>query len=204
MNETEFVTPQKAAKFYNVSNETLRLWSQNGKIPFVTTPGGHRRYKITNFNKSSKKTDQRVSVIYARVSSFKQMSSLQNQIILLKQKYPEHRLIKDIGSGINFKRKGFTSILELLLNFNLKEVVVTNYDRFARFGEDLFYWLFTKYGAKIMVIDSPKFRSDEQELAEDIIAFSTIFTARYHGRRGSKIRQKNKILSDKGTKEDIK
>jgi predicted site-specific integrase-resolvase len=180
------------------------LWAEKGKIGFIKTSGGHRRYEIKSPSYHTKTVDTRVSVIYARVSSNKQKSSLKNQIVTLKKKYPKHRLITDIGSGINFKRKGFETILELLLDNNLKEVVVTHYDRLARVGEDLFDWLFEKYGAKIMVINTPKEQSDEQELAEDIIAITTIFTARYHGKRGSKIHKENKVLSNKRTKKAVK
>ena len=55
-----------------------------------------------------------------------------------------------------------------------------------------------------MAINSPKKTTDEQELAEDLITITTVFTARYHGQRGAKIRKKNKILSNKTTENNVK
>jgi predicted site-specific integrase-resolvase len=197
------VSPSVAAKIFNVSNETLRLWALDGKIQFTTTKGGHRRYKVRN---DVKNNDQRTSVIYARVSSSKQQTSLENQKQRLALLYPKHRVITDIGSGINFKRKGLKTVLELLFKGNLKEVVVTNRDRLSRFGSELFDWIFKKHNAKIVVIDDTKGTdgSDEQELAEDLIAITTIFTARYHGKRGAKVRKKNKISTNSKTERTTK
>ena len=42
----------------------------------------------------------------------------------LKQKYPKYTIVSDIGSGINFKRKGFQTILDKIFEGNVSEVVV--------------------------------------------------------------------------------
>jgi excisionase family DNA binding protein len=39
-----YLTPHEAAQRLRVSPVTLRHWSLEGRLAFVTTPGGHRRY----------------------------------------------------------------------------------------------------------------------------------------------------------------
>ena len=91
----KYVTPKEAAKIYNITPETLRVWGEQGKIKTVKTEGGHRRYKVRK--KIIDGANRRTSIIYARVSSAHQKSSLDNQIKELREKYPKHRLIKDIS-----------------------------------------------------------------------------------------------------------
>ena len=108
-----FVTPSKASKHYRVSKETLRKWAISGKIRYSTTTGGHHRYEIISKDESP---PVRKSFIYARVSSSKQKDDLKRQISYLKEKFPKFKVIKDIGSGFNFQRKGFMFLVESILN----------------------------------------------------------------------------------------
>ena len=83
-----YVDTNTAKKYYGVSMFTLRRWDKNGKIDTIRTKGNHRRYFIPNKSKQCSK-----KFIYARVSSQKQKSNLQNQINFLQKKYPELVLI---------------------------------------------------------------------------------------------------------------
>ena len=211
-----YVTPKKALQYYSVSKDTLRRWDKKGQIKTIRTDGGHRRYYIP----SDKPNPSKKSYIYARVSSSKQKPDLQNQIKFLQEKYPKHNLVTDVGSGLNFERKGFNTILDTydkyviyitysssaleyyhVLNDRLfkglvGEVVVASKDRFARFGFDLFTSIFTKFDAQLISIDANTDKSPQEELAEDLLAITTVFSARIHGRRKySKSNKKNKNLS---------
>ncbi|WP_242908756.1 BldC family transcriptional regulator [Actinomadura terrae] len=43
--ETEpLLTPWEVAKLFRVDAKTVTRWAARGKLPFVRTPGGHRRY----------------------------------------------------------------------------------------------------------------------------------------------------------------
>jgi hypothetical protein len=55
-------------------------------------------------------------IIYARVSSAKQKDDLEREKEELQTFYPEHELITDIGSGLNFKRPGFQKLLACSLD----------------------------------------------------------------------------------------
>jgi putative resolvase len=182
-----YVSPREAADYYKVSEETLRDWANKDKIKYIRTIGKHRRYFI-NENQNGK------SYVYARVSSRKQEEDLQRQITYLQHRYRSHEVVKDIGSGVNFKRQGFKTILEQLFERNVKEVVVTSSDRWARLGAADFIWLFEYFGAKLTILKSKEIQSWSEELAEDLLEIVTVFTARYHGKRKYD-NKKNKILS---------
>lgn len=180
-----YVTPKRAEKIFGVSENTLRRWADNGEIEIITTNGGHRRYKIPKDNKPKRK------IIYARVSSQKQEKDLVRQINFLKERFSDYEVIKDIGSGINFKRKGLRTILEQLFEGNIREVVVYSKDRLARFGIELLEFLFEQFGAKLIYYNTTEDeQTPEQEFSEDIMAIISVFTARYYGSR----KYKNKDL----------
>ena len=127
------------------------------------------------------------------MSSRVQKSDLQNQIGLLKTKYPETEVISDFGSGLNFHRKGLEKIMDLAYKGELKEIVVTYKDRLCRFGFELIeYILKTQSNAKIVVLCQNS-TSKESELATDLLSIITVFSARMHGLR----KYKKQIKEDK-------
>ncbi len=174
---TDYVSSKTAQKFYKVSEQTLRDWANADKISYITTHGGHRRYRVV------KPSDNKKKIVYARVSSKKQEGDLERQVEYLQKQCPGHEVIKDIGSGINYKRPGFRGILEQLFKGNIEEVVVSTGDRFSRFGREFFEWIFEQFGAKLTILNSRKFKSSSEELSEDLMEVITVFTARYYGRR---------------------
>lgn len=128
--------------------------------------------------------------IYARVSSTKQRDDLKRQIECLKKAYPGYDVISDIGSGINFKRKGLCTLLDKVIDGMVKEVVVMYRDRLARFGIDLLEFFFKKKGVKFVVHSRDEETIDDtQQLAEDLMAITTVFVAAHHGKRARKGRK---------------
>lgn len=187
-----YVSPSNAAKYHNVCPATLRLWADEGNIDFIKTDGGHRRYKLP-----AEPTTEAKSYIYCRVSSKKQEKDLQRQIEFLKKAYPNHGVIQDIGSGLNFKRQGFRTILEQLFKGDIKEVVISSPDRFSRLGaNDFFGWLFKNFGGKLTIHSKAKCKNPNEELAEELIEIITVFTARYHGRRSYENNEEDQNLSE--------
>lgn len=158
---------------------------------------------------SESKKDRR-DIIYARVSTRGQKDNLERQVQYLREKYPNHQLITDIASGINFERKGIKAILELAFKGELNEVVVAYKDRLTRFGFEHFQYLFkTLSNAKIVVLDKQEC-SPESELSEDIISIITVFSAKINGRKnyGKRRRKTNdentedKDLSEEESEEE--
>src|SRR6266542_2052543 len=129
-------------------------------------PSGHRVYNVesilrnhaitttatTSTTTTSSLESQRESFVYARVSSSKQKEDLERQKQYLLSQFPNHCLISDIGSGINFKRSGLRSLLERSSHGLVKEVVVAHRDRLCRFAFDLLEFVFKLNGTKIMVL----------------------------------------------------
>ena len=90
--------------------------------------------KYLRLNNLEDENKQKLKICYCRVSSKKQEKDLKNQILLMEKKFPEHKIIKDIGSGLNMKRKGLKEIIEKAINGEIDELVITYKDRLARFG----------------------------------------------------------------------
>ena len=198
-------TPAQASKHFGVSKETLRVWHEEGKLRAVTTTGGHRRYVIDSTNANT--TPEKRSFVYARVSSAKQEEDLK-RVEFLQARYPNHEVVTDTGSGLNFKRKGLLTILELLCKGNVKQVVVAHRDRLVRFGFELLEFVFRQHRAILTVAEDKGNHEPVEDLKDDLLSIITVFTARYYGSRkyrrpvsfpsGTKrirVLQKNKNLS---------
>ena len=185
-----FVKPKEALKHYKVTYTTLHVWRNSGKLKVCKTPGGYYLYWIEEYNQDISRKVSEVklepqSIIYARVSSKKQESELTHQIKFLQDAYPTFRRISDIGSGINYKRKGLQTLLDLCFKGELKEVVVAHKDRLSRLGFDLFKSIFKRFGTTLKVHDSDSdaFTTPDEELSKDLLEIITVFSARYYGRR---------------------
>lgn len=198
MNEEidiEWLRPKEASNRLGVSPGTLRRWAKEKKIECQYTSGGHKRFNIrnriiehqnntTNLQTSStpQKEEKTNGAIYCRVSSNKQKDDLERQISQLKQLYPKYTVFSDICSGLNYKRKGLSRLLERVQKGDFNQVVVAHKDRLARFGTELIEWLFNQSGTALIVQNS-KIHSPEQELTEDLMAIIHVFSCRLNGKR---------------------
>jgi excisionase family DNA binding protein len=183
-----WVKAKKASEYLGVSQVTLRSWARNGKIKHRRTPGGKILYDVTELG-----TEARKRVVYARVSTRAQKGDLERQVTLLRQNFPEHQLVTDIGSGLSFKRKGFNSLLEQLLQGQVSEIVVTHRDRLSRFGFELIANIARLYNCKLLVLDNSS-TSPEQELVQDLVSIIHVFSSRLYGLR----KYSDKIKKDQG------
>ncbi len=178
---TTILKAKDAAKHYNISVSNLRKWAREGRIETFTTEGGRYNYVIRNVKEQCPEEISQ-NIIYARVSSKKQQNDLQRQVSMLQGAFPNFTIITDVGSGINFKRKGFRKIMELLFQRKITKVIVAHKDRFSRFGFEFFQWIFEQFGATLSFVKS-KEQDSNQELADDLMEIITVFTARYYGKR---------------------
>ena len=192
----------KASKLLGVTIQTLRNWDKQGLLkPDELTKGGERRYKLEtlkNINKNIKfNSDNLKTIAYARVSSHDQKDDLIRQVQILemycsKQGF-NYEVIQDLGSGINYYKKGLTKLLNLILEGQVKRLVLTHKDRLLRFGAELVFSICEAKGVEVIIInkgdENPKF---EEELAKDVLEIITVFSARLYGARS----KKNKKLLD--------
>lgn len=197
MNET-FHTPKELSNLFGVTTETLIQWEKDGKIKAHKTKGGHRRYVYNRPIRQTPHGGAKTSYIYARVSSGKQKGDLERQVAFLQSQFPNHEVIKDVGSGINFKRRGLITLLDNIFGGKVQEVVVAHRDRLSRFGFELFELIFDRFGVSIQVLSDPDIKEPINELTKDLLSIITVFTARYHGSRAYHKMQKTEDLPNKG------
>ena len=187
-----YVNTRTACKLYQVRANTLRRWAEQNKIDTIRTPSNHRMYS-TKMHKDAVRNANNViekqKICYCRVSSVKQKNDLTRQIQFMQSKYPKHIIIQDIGSGINWERKGLQTILELTMSNKLEEVVVAHRDRLCRFAFKLIQWILEKNQVKLVVLNEG-IQSSEQELAKDLLSIVHIFSCRQMGKRRYKKTEK--------------
>jgi predicted site-specific integrase-resolvase len=169
----DYVSISEANIITGIHPQTLRKLGDQQKIKCYRTITGQRKFnrqcleKMLNgiyYNDKIEK-DTTKNFIYCRVSSRKQMDDLSRQIEFVKSKhlrYSSYESISDVASGINFKRKGLSTILDACLQGNVGEIVVAHRDRLCRFGFDLLELIVEKQGGKITVIDDDIHKSTEQ------------------------------------------
>lgn len=177
----KYISPKKTMEILGVSYSTIRRWQREGKIEYTTTNSGHKLYDVSSvLKKTENRTRKRVC--YCRVSTRKQNSDLQGQIKFCQEQFPDHEIISDIGSALNWKRKGLLSILDQSINGDIEEIVVAYKDRLCRFGFELLQYIFSKYKVKLVVLNQET-KTEQQEFTEDILSILTVFSNRYYGKR---------------------
>jgi predicted site-specific integrase-resolvase len=179
----------KASKLLGLSPNTLRKYADSGEIKIIRTNSGQRLYDIESFIGQQTKSE---TICYCRVSSYKQKDDLERQVIYMQQRYPQASITKDIGSGINFKRKGLNTILEKLLSGSKLTLIVAYRDRLARFGTELIEYLVKQNGGQFVVLNQINY-SPQEELTQDLLSILHVFSCRMHGLR----KYSNKIKEDK-------
>ena len=194
-----YVPSRKACLELGVHANTLRRWADEGKIRYIRTAGGKRLYDCSSVeqNSSTKK-----NYCYCRVSSSKQKDDLERQVQFMSERFPDYTILKDVGSGLNFKRKQLLFLLEECAMGRVGTVVVAYRDRLCRFGFELLEWFFSKNSVKLVVLEQQEL-SPQQELVADLLSVITDFSSRIHGLR--KYRDKIKedsSLPQQGSEED--
>ena len=181
----KYYSSKTVTKILGVTAQTLRNWDKEGKLkPSYIKSNGYRYYSedsILSYTQE-RKTKKNLNVIgYARVSSKKQEDDLNRQIDYLKQyisnKYQTFEIISDIGSGINYNKKGLQKLIEKINRKEVDIIVVLYKDRLLRFGFELIEYFASLNNVKIEVLDK-KDKSEEQELTEDLIQIITFFSSK--------------------------
>jgi len=185
----EHLSIKETRKLIGVTTETLRKWAISGKIRFSQTPTGRKLYNkqdiynIINRTQIQKPPEKR-KIAYCRVSSNKQKDDLERQKDFFRLKYPKYDLVTDIGSGINWNRKGLQTILEQSMLGNVSEVMVAHRDRLCRFAFELIEFILSKNGVKLIVLNSDSTESTiDKELSDDILSIIHVYSCRQMGRR---------------------
>ena len=196
----------EAAKALGVSTITLRRWEQSGKLIPERTKGGHRRYDLSQLRPElyrNQSDENRVTIAYARVSSHDQKQDLERQKQVLELYCASmgwtFEVIADLGSGMNYYKKGLTKLIKSVLRDEVGRLVLTHKDRLLRFGAELIFAICEIKNVEVVIINKGEDVSFEEDLAKDVLEIITVFSARLYG-SGSR---KNQKLSD-GIKQVVK
>ena len=193
-----------------MSAQTLRNWDKNGKLhPHHTSGNGYRYYSHEQLNQvmNIKPNLDRIVIGYCRVSSNKQRDDLERQIenmkLYLTAQGKPFEIISDIGSGIDYKKKGLKELMKRISQNKVDKVVVFYKDRLLRFGFELVEYIASLYDCDIEIIDHTE-KTEQQELVEDLVQIITVFSCKLQGKRANKARKLVKELIDDGGEEDDK
>ena len=189
-----YIPLRKAVQELGMHPNTLRKYADNGTIPSIRNAAGQRLFDVQSYLRGVMPA---AVICYCRVRSAKQRDDLERQVACIRERYPEAEVVRDIGSGLTFKRKGLRAILDRLLSGDKLTLVVAHRDRLARFGFDLITYLVESNGGELVVLDQAV-HSPTAELTQDLLSILTVFSCRMPGL--SKYRQQiqeDPVLTDK-------
>ena len=185
-------SPKHFGKLIGKSVNTLQKWDRKGILPAFRSPTNRRYYTHEQYlaYRGLISSEHGLVIAYTRVSSPGQKKDLALQKETLRAYCQQHDLkvdqwVEDIGSALNYKRKGFHRVIEQIELGLVKRVVIGSQDRFVRFGYDWFEQFCQRHGTAITVSNGETF-SPEEELVRDLIAIVTVFSTRLHGLRPTK------------------
>ncbi len=186
----ELMSIGKFAKKVGVNVVTLRRMEASGEFkPHHVSTGGTRYYSTEQLKYFGNTKKQELVIGYCRVSTPSQKDDLENQVNNVKSymiaKGYQFEIITDIGSGINYKKKGLKQLIEKINNREVSKIVILYKDRLIRFGYELIEYLCEINHVELEVIDHSE-KSKEEELTDDLIQIITVFANRLYGQRSKK------------------
>jgi predicted site-specific integrase-resolvase len=199
---SRFLKIGEAAKILGVSIQTLRRWEENDTLIPAKKVRQTRYYdydQLTGINQN----ETELTIGYARVSSHDQKKDLVRQQSVLSSycaaKGWTFEIVSDLGSGMNYRKKGLKKLLDAILERKIRRLVLTHKDRLLRFGAELIFTLAEVKQIEVVIINQGEESSFEEELAKNVLEIITVFSARLYGARShknKKLVEAAKILVD--------
>ncbi|WP_372366766.1 IS607 family transposase [Candidatus Uabimicrobium sp. HlEnr_7] len=177
----------KVAEFFGVTTQSIRDWTKQGRLEAIRTLGIEKKLGIENENKKT--------ILYSRVSAHDQKEDLVRQKQELKNYSEKHKTsnvveISEIGSGLNYEKRGLKKLLSLILNDNVKQVVVSYKDRLMRFATQILEQVCTAKNVELVVLNERPEKKFEEVVVEDVLMVLTVYCAKIYGRRSHERRKK--------------
>ncbi|MCK6623688.1 MAG: IS607 family transposase [Anaerolineae bacterium] len=186
--------PHEFAKLISRTTQTLQRWDRVGILKAHRTPTNRRYYTHDQYLQvTGQKVVERQIVVYYRVSSTAQKADLASQKAALEQfciaaGKPVGLWLQDVGSGLNYQRKNFVILMEMVERGEVSEIVIAHQDRLVRFGYEWFEKFCQDHGTSVTVINAEGL-SPEAEMTQDLLSIIHCFSSRVDGLR----RYKKKI-----------
>ena len=188
-------TIREFSEIVGVTVRTLQRWDREGRLKPPRTLTNRRYYtdehiKLVLGTRIENRVSKRKTVVYCRVSSRQQSPELKNQIqemerFCSKEELAVDEWISEYGSGINFKRYKFLSLITRIIAGEVDHLIVAHQDRLMRFGFELMEHICRLSGCTITIANS-KYLSPQEEMIEDLMAIIDIFSGRLYGLLGYK------------------
>ncbi len=190
----KLVPIHEAAEALGVSAQTLRRWEREGRLlPDERTAGGRRRYDLARLKPEKFRSQAeavRKTVAYARVSSHDQKDDLERQKQVLELYCARQgwtfEVIADLGSGMNYHKKGLKKLLEAIIEGQVGRLVIAHKDRLLRFGAELVFAICEAKNVEVVILNQGEDTTFEENLAKDVLEIITVFSARLYGSRSRK------------------
>ncbi len=170
---------------------TVRRWIKQGKIQAVRV-GLEARIPRIEIERLIGKADERLLVLYGRVSGQVQRDDLETQLARLERWAKTERpgiqavVLSDIGSGLSTTRRQLARLLKMVCEDRVGEVAITYADRLTRFGQDYLELLFESFGVRLTILEPEEEKTPEQELTQDLLTLIASFSGRLYGMRSHK------------------
>lgn len=191
---------KEVADLLGTTPQTIRNYDKQGLIKTARNDGNQRiimREDLIEFLDKkglvfNNTDDTKRDVIYARVSSHDQKrgGDLDRQVTFLVENANSlHNpvILKEVGSGLNDKRKQLQKLLKMVCNNEVRNVYVTYKDRLTRFGFNYLETMFLVHNVNIIIVkDKNEEKSVQEELAEDMMSLLASFSGKLYGMRSRK------------------
>lgn len=191
-----FIKASQVMDELQISRGTLKLWKDKGLITYKKLSDKKYLYDINSVLKEGSVQEDRLNVIYARVSTLRQVEDLNKQLCILKeyclkQGVKIDKVFTDVGSGMNADRKEFNELLTLVFERKVKKIYISFKDRLTRFGFNYIKNICEYFDTEIEVLDDDEFRdsNNEKELTEDLIAIIHHYSMKVYNSRRKKFKQ---------------
>lgn len=201
---SEFIKPMYRAgevkDILGVTLQTLHNYDKDGVIKFDRTEGGHRIVSKEELLKYLDKKGlliddlaiEKVDVVYARVSSGEQKTKgdLDRQALAILEGF-EGRIknpiiLKEVGSGLNDKRKLLLKLIDMILNNEVNGIYITYRDRLTRFGFHYLEKICDYKGVEIHILNNEREEDVNKAFVEDVMALIASFSGKLYGMRSRK------------------
>jgi len=195
-------SPQEFGKLIGRTTNTLQKWDRRGILKANRSPTNRRYYTHDQYlvYRGLVAQEQGLTIVYTRVSGVAQKPDLTNQMKALEaycqqQSITVDEWLSDIGSGLNYKRKQFNRLMELIELGQVRRLLLAHRDRLVRFGYEYFEAFCERHHTELVVINGEAM-SPEHELVRDLVAIVTVFSARLPG-----LRSYRKVLKEAALRE---
>jgi len=197
--------PREFAKMVGRTVKTLQRWDREEILTAYRTPTDRRYYTHDQYLQyiGIKADDKKKTIVYYRVSSAGQKNDMERQkqaleIFCTANGYAIDEWCNDIGSGMNFKRKNFNKIMEMIEIGEVQRLIIAHKDRLVRFGFEWFNMFAKRHNTNIIIMNNESL-SPQEEMVQDLLSIVHCFSSRLYGLRKYKKQIKEDVELEKNS-----